>query len=458
MDAETFRRLGYAAIDWIADYMEKGHDGPVAPDIQPGDVLAQLPVKPPLEAESGETVLDDFKRIVVPNVTHWNDPRFFAYFPANHSGPGILGDLLSAGLGVNAMSWATSPAATELEILMMRWLGQMIGLPWPGCIQDTASTGTLCALLSARERAENVNHDGFYNTAPLVVYTSEHANSVVLKATRIAGFGDHYLRLIPADDHYAMDVNALKKAIQADEAAGLRPCAVVPTVGTTSSTAVDPVAAIANYCQPRDIWVHVDAAMAGSAAILPDYRWLMDGVEHCDSYVFNPHKWLFTNFDCSAYFCKDAQLLKRALAISANYLTTDQDGVAENFREWSIQLGRRFRALKLWFVIRCYGVSGLQAKIREHLAMARWFADQVIAHPHMVLVVEPKLNTVCFRLPEDSASEDLLRRINASGQAYLTQTKLDGRYIIRVSFGQTHSTFEHAKTLWELVEKTAAVP
>ncbi len=456
MDRQQFRVLGHQLIDWIADYMEEGYDGPVAPDAAPGDLLAKLPEGPPQRAESGEAVFEDFKALILPGVTHWNDPRFFGYFPCNHSGPGILGDLLSAGLNVNAMSWATSPAATELEIRMIDWLGQMIGLSWPGCIQETASTGLICAALSARERAAHVNKDGFYGKAPLTAYTSEHANSAVIKAVWIAGFGDAYLRMVPAGADYAMDAGALARQIDQDLADGLRPCLVIPTVGTTSSTAVDPVGAIADVCEGRDIWIHVDAAMVGSAAILPEMRWLMDGVDRADSYSFNPHKWLFTNFDCSAYFCKEPMHLKRALSIMPEFLKTDHDGVAENFRDWSLQLGRRFRALKLWYVIRCYGVTGLQEKIRLHLRMARWLADQVKAHPALRLAVEPRLNTVCFHMGREDRTEALMRAVNQTGQAYLTHTKLDDRYVIRVSFGQTHSKMAHAEALWTLICKCVA--
>lgn len=454
MDSKSFREMGYQVIDWIADYMDHGFDGPVSPDLEPGEVLDRLPSQPPDEGESADAVLEDFKQVILPGVTHWNDPRFFGYFPCNHSGPGILGDLLSAGLGVNAMSWATSPAATELEIGMMRWLGQMIGLPWPGCIQDTASTGTLCALLAAREQKVRVNQDGFYGSPPLVVYTTSQVNTSVIKATRIAGFGDRYLRKIAVDAQFAMDARALETAIEDDLAQGLIPCAVVATVGTTSSTAVDPVREIAASCAKHGVWLHVDAAMAGTAAILPEFRWLMDGVDAADSFVFNPHKWMFTNFDCSAFFCKDPNLLKRALAIQADFLKTDQDAVVENFRDWGIQLGRRFRALKLWFVIRCYGVRGLRHKIREHIRMTLWFADRVRQHPRLRLVVEPRLNTICFRMEDDAAGKSLIQAINATGEAFLSQTVLENRFVIRVSFGQTHSDIDSAKQLWQLIERT----
>ncbi len=452
MDHKEFRRLGYEVIDWIADYMENGFEGPVSPRTEPGELLALLPEAPPETADAGGEVLSDFRHLILPRVTHWNDPRFFGYFPCNHSGPGILGDLLSAGLGVNAMSWATSPAATELEIRMMEWLGQMVGLDWAGCIQDTASTGQLCALLSAREKSNAANSSGLYGKARLTCYTSDQAHSSVLKAVRIAGMGEAFLRLVPVDRRFAMRADSLREAIDQDEREGHTPCFVCATVGTTSSTAVDPVAEIAELCGEKGIWLHVDAALAGSAAILPEMRWVMDGVAGADSFLFNPHKWLFTNFDCCAYFVREPIWLKQALSIQPEYLKTQHDEAAENFRDWSIQLGRRFRALKLWFVIRSYGVEGLREKVRLHLHMASWFASRVREREGFCLVAEPRLNTVCFRLDTDESTEALLQSVNESGEALLTHTRLDGRYVIRVSFGQTHSRFEHAEALWSLIE------
>ena len=455
MDRDSFRDLGHRIIDWIDTYMEEGHDGPVSPiDAKPGDLLAQLPENPPMEAEPGEAVFDDFKKMILPGVTHWNDPRFYGYFPCNHSRPGTLGDLLGTGLNVNCMSWATSPAGTELEIRMMEWLGKMIGLEWPGCIQDTASTGTLIAILSAREKAANINKEGFYGQKPLVVYTSEHANTVVLKGCWIAGIGERYLRQIPSDPvTFAMRADLLEQQLERDVADGLRPCMVVTTVGTTSSTAIDPVAEVARLCKKYDMWQHVDAAMAGSAAILPELRdMLMDGVADADSFCFNPHKWLFTNFDCSAYFCKNPYDLKKALSIQPVFLDTAYDGAAENLRNWGIQLGRRFRALKLWWVIRCFGVEGLRERLRLHLEMARDLARRVDESRGLVLVTEPQLNTVCFRTEDDARTEALMNAINATGEAFLTQTRLNDHYVIRVSFGQTASRREDVDTLWQLIQ------
>ena len=459
MERDSFRRLGHQIIDWIDTYMAEGYPGPVSPvGTEPGDLLARLPVAPPQQGEAGDAVFADFQKLILPGLTHWNDPRFYGYFPANNSRPGTLGDLLGSGLGVNCMSWATSPAGTELEIRMLEWLGKMIGLPWPGCIQDTASTGTLVAILSAREKMAPVNEQGFYGCKPLVVYTSEHANTVVLRGCWIAGIGEKFLRNIPSDPKtFAMRADLLEAQLEQDVAAGLQPCLVVSTVGTTSSTAIDPVARIAELCKRYNMWQHIDAAMAGSAAILPEMQSrLMDGVAEADSFCFNPHKWLFTNFDCSAYFCKNPYYLKKALSIQPVFLDTPYDGATENLRNWGIQLGRRFRALKLWWVIRCFGVDGLQEKIRLHLQMAQAFAEQVAAEPGLVLMVEPELNTVCFRAQSNTQSERLLEAINASGEAFLTQTRLNGHYVIRVSFGQTSACFDDVARLWALISKHLA--
>ncbi len=452
MQHEHFRRHGKDIIDWITEYMENGYEGAVFPKTTPGEVLAQLPAHPPQEAEPPEQVFADFESLILPHTTHWNDPRFFAYFPANHSGPGILGDLLSAGLGVNAMSWVTSPAATELEMRMIDWLGEMLGLPWKGCIQDTASSATFCAMLAAREQAADVNQEGFYGQQPMTVYASEHAHSSMQKAVWMAGFGERYLRLVPGEtDDFAMNAEALAEMIEQDIAQGFRPVFVMSTVGTTSSTAIDPLHAIADLCEKHGLWHHVDAALAGAAAILPEQRWILDGTERADSFCFNPHKWMFTNFDCSVLMVKDPNALKKALAINPEYLKAGQDAVVENFRDWGIQLGRRFRALKLWYVIRCFGVAGLQEKIRTHLAMTQWFAAQVKQDPRFQLLTEPKLNTVCFHCDSDALSQALLKAINDSGQAYLSHTVLRGRYVIRVAFGQIHGTQQHAENLWRLV-------
>lgn len=456
MTPEEFRRLGHDAIDWIADYHSAGFQGPVLPRVQPGEILNALGLCPPQKGEPGDVLLQDFKEKIVPGLTHWNDPRFVGYFPCNNSLPSILGEVLTAGLGVNTFSWLTSPAGTELEILVMRWLGQLLELPWEGVLQDTASTATLCALLSAREQAAPVNSEGLQETQKkLICYVSEQGHSSILKAARIAGIGQKNLRIIPSQPGtHEMNVHALEHALESDVASGFLPLFVAASVGTTATTAVDDVEAIAQVCKQHGAWLHVDAALAGSAAILPEMRWLMRGVTEADSFVFNPHKWLFTNFDCSAYFCKDPQKLKAALALTPEYLKTASDGVVENFRDWGIPLGRRFRALKLWFVLRSFGVEGLQEKLRLHLAMAQEFAHRVKTHPRLTLAAPVRLNTVAFYLESDSQTQKLHETLNATGEAFLTHAKVDDRYVLRVSFGQTRSTWQTLETLWQLMNKT----
>lgn len=454
MQHERFRQHGKDIIDWITAYMENGYDGPVFPKTKPGEVLAQLPDHPPEQAEPAEQVFGDFESLILPHTTHWNDPRFYAYFPANHSGPGILGDLLSAGLGVNAMSWVTSPSATELEMRMIDWLGHMLKLPWKGCIQDTASTATFCALLAAREQVADVNQEGLFQQQPMTVYASEHAHSSMQKAVWMSGIGERQLRLVPGNDtDFGMRADVLADLIQRDVADGFRPAFVMSTVGTTSSTAIDPLHAVADLCEQHGMWHHVDAALAGTAAILPEMRWILDGTERADSFCFNPHKWMFTNFDCSVLMVKSPNALKKAMAINPEYLKAGHDAVVENFRDWGPQLGRRFRALKLWYVIRCFGVAGLQEKIRTHLAMTRWLAAQVAEEPRTHLLAEPKLNTVCFHLDGDDATKALMQAINDSGEAYLSHTVLRGRYVIRVAVGQIHGTQAHIESLWQLIKR-----
>lgn len=455
MDSQEFKHLGYEMIDWIADYLENGYqEGPVFPNVAPGNTLAQLPANPPQYPEPGSALFNDFKSIIVPGLTHWNDPRFFGYFPCNNSAPSVLAELLAAGVGVNTFSWITSPAATELEIRMMEWLGQMIGLEWKGVIQDTASSATLCALLSAREAMTGINFTGFAGqNQTLRVYVSDQTHSSVLKAGRVAGFGDANVVTLKTDASCTMNPQLLEDAFKADLAQGLTPCFVVATVGTTSSTAIDPVEAIAEICKRYGVWLHVDAALAGTAALLPEMRWLMTGVPQADSFLFNPHKWMFTNFDCCAYFCKDPLALKKAMALTPEYLKTQHDLAAENLRDWGLQLGRRFRALKLWFVIRSYGVEGLQQKIRLHLQMAKEFATLIGTHSHFHLIQEPVLNTVCFKLDTDALGEALLAAVNASGEAFLTHTRIEGCYVIRVSFGQTGAKVEDVARLWATLNR-----
>jgi aromatic-L-amino-acid decarboxylase len=422
-----------------------------------------------------EAILDDFREIVLPGVTHWNHPRFFAYFPANHSGPAILGELLSAALGVNAMVWQSCPAATELEETVMEWLRQMLGLPdaFRGAIQDTASTATLCALVGARERATGhaVNRDGLAaagSAGELRVYASREAHSSVEKGARIAGLGSRNLVSVDVDRDYALDPADLERRMASDARAGARPCCVIATVGTTSSTAIDPLPPIVEIARRHGAWVHVDAALAGSAAILPEMRWVLAGAEGADSLVFNPHKWLFTNFDCSAFFCRDPEALVRSLAVAPEYLKTGVDRQVTNFRDWGIPLGRRFRALKLWFVLRHYGVENLRARLRGHLALAQEFREWVAASPDFEVLAPVPLQTICFRhrpaelcgRPADASALDahnerIRDEVNRSGRIFITHTRLGGTFCLRLSIGQTQTRREHVAEAWEVIRATA---
>jgi aromatic-L-amino-acid decarboxylase len=415
----------------------------------------------------------------MPGITHWNHPRFFAYFPANNSGPSILAELLTAGLGVNAMLWQTSPAATELEEAVMDWLRQMLGLPddFRGVIQDTASTATLCALLCARERASQfqINKEGFSTWSgpergSLRIYASSEAHSSVEKGLKIAGFGSQNLVLISTDDAYAMEPEDLEKRIREDLRQGFLPCCVVATTGTTSSTALDPLEAIGRIAQRYGLWFHVDAALAGSAALLPEMRWILKGIERADSFVFNPHKWLFTNFDCSAFFCRHPQVLTSTFSILPEYLKTDLDRQVTNFRDWGIQLGRRFRALKLWFVLRYYGVEGLWQILRDHLSLAQEFKRWLEENPDFEVLAPVPLNTICFRFrpgkesaqalsPEEleRLNKALLDEVNHSGRIFMTQTRLKGTFCLRLCIGQTQTQRRHVEQAWDTIRGSRTV-
>jgi aromatic-L-amino-acid decarboxylase len=477
MSSEAFRAHGHALVDWIASYLDDIEQHPVRCALQPGQVRAQLPTHPPTHGEDFSTMLDDVDRIIVPGLTHWQHPSFFAYFPSNTSGPSILGELLSAGLGVQGMLWATSPACTELETHMLDWLLDLLGLPdrfrssgaGGGVLQDSASSATLCALVAARDRATPAGTaaDGGPVGPPDVgafrrctVYASEHAHSAVTKAVRIAGLDPALLRLIPCDATYAMRPDALDDAVTRDVADGLIPTMVLATVGTTSSTAIDPVAAIADVAGPASAWLHVDAALAGTAAVCPDLRWIHDGVEQADSYCFNPHKWMFTNFDCDAFYVADRRALQRALSVTPEFLrnAASDSGEVIDYRDWQIPLGRRFRALKLWFVIRHYGIAGLRHHIGEHLRLAQHFAARVDDHPDFELAAPVPLNLVCFRhRAGDAFNAELVERLNDGGTLYLTHTRLDGRYTIRCSIGQTRTTQRHVDAAWDQITRVAAI-
>ena len=465
MDKEVFRQFGYKFIDWVADYMTEVVKYPVMSQVKPGQIKEKLPLEAPSRGESMERIFDDFKETILPGITHWQHPLWLAYFPANNSPPSILAELLTAGLGAQCMIWQTSPAAAELEELVLEWLRKMLGLPegMAGVIQDTASTATLCALLTAREKATDFEANQKGLKKPLVVYASEETHSSIEKGVKIAGYGKENLRLIPTDDAFALIPEKLEEAVIFDKKRGLQPACVVATLGTTSSTAIDPLAAIGKICRHYNLWLHVDAAFAGTAAILPEKRWMLEGAPYMDSFVFNPHKWMFTNFDCSAYFVKDPGALIRTFEIHPEYLKTGLDTQVKNFRDWGIQLGRRFRALKLWFVIRYYGVERLQEMVREHIRLAQLFKGWVEEHENFELMAPVSLSLVCFRLNDgrdekalNSLNKSLLERLNQSGKIYLTHTTLKGKYVLRLAIGQRLTEERHVREAWELIMSEAA--
>lgn len=463
MTPEEFRHHGHRLVDLIADYRARVAARPVRPPVAPGEIRARLPATPPEQPEPFEAVYRDLDDIVLPGLTHWQHPAFFGYFPANAELASVLGDQLSAGLGVIGLSWQSAPALTELEEVVTDWVRQMVGLSpeWSGVIQDTASTSTLVALLCARERASEFSlaRGGLQGAAaPLAVYYSSQAHSSVEKAALLAGFGRENLRPVTTDGEHAMRVADLEEVLAADRARGVRPAAIVATTGTTTTTALDPIAAIATVARRENAWLHVDAAMAGAAMILPEQRWMWDGVEGADSLVFNAHKWLGAVFDCSIYFVRDTRHLVRVMSTNPSYLQSGVDAQVRNYRDWGIPLGRRFRALKLWFLIREQGVAGLAARLRRDLANAQWLAEQVrLAAPQGWQLLAPvPLQTVCVRhQPAGMDGADLDRhtlawveRINASGSAYLTAAQLAGRWMVRVSIGGLQTEREHVAALW----------
>ncbi len=461
MTPAQFREYGRLVVDWIADYYEQIETYPVLSQVKPGDIRATLPISPPTQGAPFPDILADVQTLI-PGVTHWQSPNFFAYFPANASGPAILGDLLSSGLGVQGMLWATSPACTELETHVLDWLVEMLGLPEKfrgnGVIQDTASSASLCALLAARERATHFMSNKNGCDGKLTAYTSTQTHSSVEKAMGIAGMGRANLRLIPTDDTFAMCVEDLAARVAEDRAAGLTPCFVTATIGTTSSNALDPIRAIGEFCRAEGLWLHIDAAMSGTAALCPEFRYTHDGVELADSYAFNPHKWMFTNFDCNVFYVADRAALINTLSILPEYLKNQatQSGAVYDYRDWHIQLGRRFRALKLWFVIRHYGVEGLQHHIRQHVALAQQFAAWVRAHPDFELAAPTPLNLVCFRHKAgDALNRTLLETLNQSGDLYLTHTVLNGQYTLRMCIGQTNTEERHVRAAWEKIQNFA---
>ncbi len=468
MEPEEFRKHAHEIVDWIADYLQKVEEYPVKSKVKPGEILAKLPADPPGNKEDFDQIIKDFEQIIMPGITHWQSPNFFAYFPANSSGPSILAEMLTSALAAQCMIWETSPAAAELEERVLEWLRDVMGLPadFEGVIQDTASTAGVAALITARERISSfdINEDGFSGNDIYRVYCSGQTHSSIEKAVKIVGFGRKNLVKVGVRDDYSLDPGKLATAIENDIADGYKPCCVVATIGTTGTTAIDPLKEIGVICRKHNIWLHVDAALAGTALILPEMKWMIEGSEFIDSFVFNPHKWMFTNFDCTAYFVKDADLLIKTFEILPEYLKTRTRGEVNDYRDWGIPLGRRFRALKLWFVIRSYGIEGLQAKVRQHIAFASRLAGMITDNPDFELLAPALLNTVAFRYNPGGMTEDMLNELNEkinhfvndTGKIYITHTKLNGRYALRMVTSQTNVTWDHVQNAWSLIKTAAA--
>ncbi len=456
MDLEQFRLEAHRLADWMTDYLATVGDRRIVPLVEPGDVRQALPSAPPEAPEPFAQIREDVDRVVLPGMTHWGHPGFFGYFPSNHSPPSILAEMMMAAIGAQCMSWQTSPAGTEVEQVVMDWLRQMLGLPdsFTGVIQDYASSSTLVALITARDRRRE-------DLDRATVYTSREAHSSVAKGARLAGYRPELIRAIPVDRNFAMRIDALEAAIRDDRAAGLVPSVIIATRGTTSTTGFDSIPDIAPIAEREGAWLHVDAAFAGSAAVVPEFRWVLDGVEHADSLVVNPHKWLLVNHDFSAYFVRDPEALVRSMGTSPEYLKTKHDAEVVNYRDWGIPLGRRFRALKLWFVIRSYGVEGLRAMIREHVRLGLLFAEWVDAHPALELAAPAPVGLVCFRwrpsgrtLTQEQlndANRLLLERVNAEGDLFLTHTVLDGQYTLRLALGHLSTDEAIVRRVWERV-------
>jgi len=466
MTPDEFRRWGREAVEWVAAYMERVEDLPVLARVAPGEVRAALSPHPPERGEPFSAVLEDLDEVILPGITHWQSPNFFAYFPANASGPSILAELLSAGLGVQGMLWSTSPACTELETHVMDWLVDLCGLPdrfrstgaGGGVIEDSASSAALCALVAARERATSGRSNETGVDGGLAVYVTSQTHSSIEKAVRIAGLGSVALRSVHVDEAGGMRADDLASHIERDVAAGTVPCMVAATVGTTSSNAIDPVRAVGEVCQRHGVWLHVDGAMSGTAAVCPEFRFVNEGLELADSYCFNPHKWMFVNFDCSAFFVADRSTLISALTILPEYLrnVATESGTVIDYRDWQISLGRRFRALKLWATIRHYGAEGLRHHVREHVRLAQEFASWVRADAHFELAAPAPLNLVCFRHRHgDEINQRILNRVNGSGTLFLTHTKLDGRLVLRMSIGAARTERRHVEQAWNAIRSAA---
>ncbi len=468
MDPEEFRRHGHAVVDWIADYFRDIDRYPVLPGVQPGEVAARLPASAPERPEPMAEILRDFEETIVPGVTHWNHPDFLAYFSITGSGPGVLGEMLAAALNVNAMLWRTGPAPTELEERTLDWLRQMLGLPgeFRGHIQDTASISSLVAIAAAREAAGlGVREEGMSgrDLPRLRLYCSEEAHSSIEKAAITLGVGRAGVRRVPTDAEFRMDPRALETAVEEDRAAGWRPFCVVATVGTTSTTSVDPVPEIADVCERHGLWLHVDAAYGGSAAVVEEMRWVLAGCERADSLVVNPHKWLFVPVDCSALFLRRPEVVRRAFSLVPEYLVTPQGETVTNLMDYGPALGRRFRALKLWMVLRWFGREGIAARLREHMRLAREVAAWVDAEPGWERLAPVPFSTVVLRCaPEgmgeeeaDRLNEQILERVNASGETFLSHTRVRGRFALRLAVGNLRTTERHLREAWDRLRAAA---
>jgi aromatic-L-amino-acid/L-tryptophan decarboxylase len=469
MDLEEFNKFGHQFVDWITEYYRNIENYPVKSQVKPREIFDKLPDESPAESESMENIFSDFEKIIFPGITHWQSPNFFAYFPANTSYPSILGEMLTSAIGAQCMKYETSPAAAELEEKVLNWLRDMIGLPeyFSGVIQDTASTSTLAAIITARENLSDfkINESGFRHFENLRVYCSAETHSSIEKAVKIAGIGRKNLVKIETDEHFKMRPDELLKAIEKDISNGKTPLCVVATLGTTGSTAIDPLKEISEITKKYNLWLHIDAAYAGSALILPEYRWMIDGIEAADSFVFNPHKWMFTNFDCSAYFVKDKGILIRTFELIPEYLKTLSDSQqVNNYCDWGIPLGRRFRALKLWFMIRSFGVEGIRKKIREHIQIAKNLERKINEEKDFEILSPLTLNLICFRYkPEENLTEDVLNKINENllhtinrdGKIFITHTKLNGKYALRFAASQTNVKEENVIKAWNFIKETA---
>jgi aromatic-L-amino-acid decarboxylase len=472
VDPSAFRRHGHELVDWIAEYLEHSDKYPVLARVKPGDIASALPREAPEDPESFGTIMADFERVLVPGLTHWNHPGFLAYFAITASPPGVLAEFLSAALNQQAMLWRTSPAATELEQVSLGWLRKLIGLPdaFEGVIYDTASMATLHALAAAREAgvpaARSHGLAGRPDVPPLRVYTSEQANLSIDKAVIAIGLGHDSLRKIPVDANFSMRADALARAIREDRAAGRLPIAVVPTVGTTVTTSIDPVPAIADICERERLWLHVDAAYAGVSAMLPSHAHVLEGADRADSVVVNPHKWLFTPFDLSAFYCRRMDVVRAAFSITPDYLHTPEHGEIRNLMDTGVQLGRRFRALKLWIILRSFGAREIREHLSGHIELAQRFAGWVDAHPDFERLAPVPFSVVCFRwkparsvLPDeelDAANARLVEAVNRTGEVFLSPARVNGRVALRVAIGHLRTREEHVRRAWELLLEHAA--